>query len=69
MTATRTRSDTLDLDEVQWLLDGGEPPAQIALRIGRSVSTIEQAARRHRRAEMAATFGRERRWAERRRAA
>ena len=69
MTATRTRTDTIDLDEVQWLLDAGEPPAQIALRIGRSASTIEQAARRHRRAGMAATFGRERDWAERKRAA
>lgn len=69
MTATRTRTDTIDLDEIQWLLDAGEPPAQIALRIGRSASTIEQTARRHRRAAMAATFGRERAWAEMRRSA
>lgn len=69
MSATRTRTDTIDLAEVQWLLDAGESPAHVALRIGRSASTIEQAARRHRRAAMAATFGRERRWSEGRRAA
>lgn len=63
MTATRTSSD--DLDEIQWLLDAGESPAQIALRIGRSATTIEKAARRAGRAQMAAIFGRESDWTRR----
>lgn len=65
MSATRIRTSSDDLDEVQWLLDAGESPAQIALRIGRSATTIEKAARRHRRTEMAAVFGRESDWTRR----
>ncbi len=55
MSATRIRTSSDDLDEVQWLLDAGESPAQIALRIGRSATTIEKAA----------VFGRESDWTRR----
>lgn len=47
------------IEESEWLLSMGEHPAHIAKQLGRSPGTLEAAARRHGRPDLAAPFSEE----------
>lgn len=52
----RLHQETIDmLDDVEWLLDAATPWGEIARRVGRTVGSIEQAARRGGRRRIAAS--------------